>query len=147
MIQIQVLAKGTLRGMLNKVKSRLADGLERGLEEAGRVLLRESLDQVPRDTEVLANDGHIRMEGSGLDSVAVVGYGTEGVVAAQDRNGKLRYRDPSKYAHWLHEGIFPSWAQPAVIHNGKKIKFLEDPSKDPIVQEEMAEVIRRELPK
>lgn len=88
----------------------IAPRLERGLLAVGRWLYDESLKLVPRDTLALANSADVRLEGHGLGTVVVVGYGRYGDVfvgASGHEGGRVVIRIPSEYAVVVHEGWGP----------------------------------------
>jgi hypothetical protein len=101
-------------------KAKIAKGLERGLTKAGLWLLRESMKVVPVDTSALKNSAPnvTRKEGSGFNTVFIVGYGMD-------------------YAVYVHENIN------ARHKPGKMAKFLEIPAR--YGRDDMAELVMEEL--
>jgi hypothetical protein len=80
-------------------------GLRKGLYRAGLFLQRESQKIVPIDTSTLKGSANTRIEGVGLDSTAIISYGTD-------------------YAIYVHENL------EAKHKSGKCAKFLEKPLRE-----------------
>jgi hypothetical protein len=107
---IAVTVSRTRKTGPSSVIARMARRVEAALFVAGEVLLEDSKQLVPRDTQTLATDGHVRKIGSGLRTTVIVGYGTKGVVwagrsphesAAAGRDVFV-IRIPYNYAVWVH---------------------------------------------
>lgn len=118
--------RSTVRGVrglirdLGRVEKKHEKGLERGLKRAGLWLLREAMKLVPVDSSTLKNSGPLvtRAEGSGFNTVMIVGFGTQ-------------------YAIYVHEDLNARHA------SGKQAKFLEEPARTG--RSTMSQIIKDEM--
>jgi len=95
----------SLKAKLKRHPKATTVGLRRGLYRGGLYLQRMSQMIVPVDTATLKGSANTRLEGEGLGSAAVVGYGTD-------------------YAVYVHEDL------EARHKPGKAAKFLETPLRE-----------------
>ena len=123
----KVTNSGKLLENLTALHNRLAARLVPALAAGAQELLDRSLDLVPRDTEALADSGHKRQIGSGLQTQFIVGYGSLGDVFGirlslhGSTAGQLVSRHPYDYASVVHEDM-------EMKHDpGQQAKFLEQP--------------------
>ena len=105
---------------LQNFKREKAKKFEVAVTRAGLWLLRESMKIVPVDTSALKNSAPnaTRREGTGFDSVMIVGYGTD-------------------YAIYVHENTGANFKP------GKQAKFLEEPARKG--RKHMADIIKKAL--
>lgn len=141
MIRAKVTRSKTLK---STAMARIAPRIQAGLMAMGEVLLEASRKLVPRDTEALYMDGHVRIEGSGFGSIAVVGYGTigreiPGLWSLHEE--RLVTRIPAQYAEWVHEGINPQTGGVYHFVTGQ-MDYLRQPANDPTVRAEMIVVFK-----
>lgn len=110
-------------------------GTRKATEAAAQEIVKASLEQVPRDTETLANSLDYRVLGKYKNFEAVVGYGMKG----DPINPKTGER-ASEYMIAVHEDL-------AAYHPRGKAKFLEDPIRDYQAKAggRAANMIRREV--
>lgn len=94
-----------IKAAIGRHKKATAVGLRVGLYRAGLFLQRESQKIVPVDESTLKPSATTRMEGEGLKSAVVVGYGTD-------------------YAVYVHEDM------EARHKPGKSAKYLEKPLRE-----------------
>lgn len=101
---------------LEALVSKVGNGSRKALVEACRIISEASLNQVPRDTDTLANSQFWNISGhykTGWN--AVIGYGGNG----NPVNPKTGHR-ASSYMLAVHENL-------SAYHVIGKAKFLEDP--------------------
>jgi hypothetical protein len=67
---------GVIAGLRRASKAHAA-GVARGLKLGGIEILRASQKIVPVDLGTLKATGHVRVEGSGFNTVVIIAYGTE----------------------------------------------------------------------
>lgn len=91
--------RGIIKGLRDAAK-RHEKNFERGITKVGLFIQRESQLIVPVDTANLKNSAFTRKEGSGFDTVIIVGYTAE-------------------YAIYVHEDLEAAHAE------GKTAKYLE----------------------
>lgn len=110
-------------------------GTKIATEAAAKEIVEESLRQVPRDTETLANSLDYRIIGSYKNFKAQIGYGMRG----DPINPKTGER-ASEYMVTVHEDL-------AAYHPRGKAKFLEDPIRDYQAKAggRVANMVRREV--
>ena len=105
---------GRFNTQCNVAISKLQAGTKRALKEACEDIMKDSLAQVPRETQTLASSIFYEIYGSSGNFSAEVGYGKGGGI--NPRTGKIaRY-----YMLAVHENL-NAW------HLIGKAKFLEDP--------------------
>lgn len=93
-----------------QIKAAILAGLEEAGDEGGETVLDMALQEVPRDTEALANSGTAETYTAGTDRVAAtISFGSDDVA------------QPVDYAERQHEDL--TYSHP----NGGKAKYLEDP--------------------
>lgn len=110
---VELVEKG-----INKTRSQLEKGFERGMKEAGRLLLRESQKIVPVDTGALRASGRVRSEGKGVDIEVIVSYSTW-------------------YAIYVHEILWYYHKPPT------QAKFLETPFRR--LKSRLIDIIKKEI--
>jgi hypothetical protein len=97
----------------------LVDKVDRGTKKATiaacEEILDNSLQEVPRDTETLANSAYYEIKGAYKNFTGEVGYGGNGD-PVNPKSGK----PASNYALVVHEDL-------GAAHTVGKAKFLEDP--------------------
>lgn len=103
---------------LDVVMSRVERGTKRATRAACEEILEASLDQVPRDTNALAESAYYEIKGKYRNFVGVIGYGGNG-----DPVNPKTGRPASEYMVAVHEDLEAKHA------DGTKAKFLEDPVK------------------
>ena len=122
MIHTETRVAGTFESKLQKLKERLGRKVEAGLKATGEALHLESMGLVPIDTSALLESSHVRMVGSGLNAVAIVGYGIKGEVYTRwsEKENELVTRIPYDYAVYVHEVQFAT-------HDVGQANFLREP--------------------
>lgn len=111
------MAKAKLLGVaafgkaLDKHGNALGKALHRGIREASQILWQEADDTVRIDTGALQASGMWYIEGSGWNTVSIVGYGHL-VYGFYDDYG--REKTPELYAVRHHEEVIP-WFEMAVF--------------------------------
>ena len=111
--------------------NRVGNGSRKALVEACTIISEDSLAQVPRDTDTLANSQFWEVTGSyKIGWEAVIGYGGNGD-PINPRTGK----PASSYMLKVHEDL-------TAIHFIGKAKFLEDPVRDYTLSKHPRTIIR-----
>lgn len=111
--------------------NRVGNGSRKALVEACRIISENSLNQVPRDTDTLANSQFWEVTGSYKTLFeAVIGYGGKGN-PVNPKSG----RAASEYMLKVHEDF-------SVYHPIGKAKFLEDPVRDYTLERHPRTIIR-----
>ncbi len=105
---------------LDRMKSKYAAGVERGLKKAGLFLQARSQEVVPVDTGALKNSATTRAEGRGTKTIVTVGY-------------------QQSYGVYVHENL------EAAHKPGKIAKFLTTPMHQHA--HEIANIVREEAKK
>lgn len=121
-IEIGTKTKGYFRNRCSAAIRNVANGTKKATTKACEEILADSLSQVPRNTNTLANSAFYEV-GRRTDTSpntwayeAVIGYGGNG----NPYNAKSK-QYASEYMVEVHEDLF------AEHPNGGKAKFLEDP--------------------
>lgn len=116
---------GAFESSLEAALFNIDTATKRGTEQACREILKESLEQVPRVTGMLASTAFYEVQRNNTKRYTyrgVIGYaGTAGVGARHDRFNPKSAAMVSSYAVRVHEDLS------AKHPNGGKAKFLEDP--------------------
>lgn len=98
--------------------SKVGRATKKATIEACEEILKDSLEQVPRETETLASSAFYDIVGKGKDFSAVIGYGGNG-----DPVNPKTGQKASDYAVVVHEDL-------EAQHPIGKAKYLEDPIKE-----------------
>lgn len=98
--------------------SKVLRGTKRATKAACEEILANSLDQVPRDTNTLADSAFYEVLGSYSNFTGIVGYGGNG-----DPVNPRTLQPASYYMIAVHEDL-------SAHHPTGKAKFLEDPVND-----------------
>lgn len=144
---------GSARGTLEAYRKSLEKRCEEGQKAAAHVLIKKSLQEVPRDVEALADSAFISQVGSGFNTVLYVGYGAglkqpgtvifgpSGVFVAIDRGSIKQKRTvsriPANYAPIVHFDT-------SMKHTNGKSHFLSDPitTERPQMQQAIRQAIK-----
>lgn len=115
--------------------SRVQRGTKKATKAACEEILGESLRQVPRDTDTLANSGAYEILGSYTNFVGIINYG-----GIKDPVNPKTHKHASEYMVAVHEDL-------SAHHMIGKAKFLEDPVNDykNKFTSKAGEIIRTEL--
>lgn len=103
-VKMQIIGIKQLTKKLQDNGKSKGKGMRKGLYRAGLMLQRASQKLVPIDTSNLKNSASTRMEGQGLSSSVIIGYGTE-------------------YAIFVHENL-------EAQHKVGQAKYLEQPLRE-----------------
>ena len=97
---------------LDRYNNRTGKAFQKGVRAAARALLDHATPNAPIDTGALRASGGWYSEGSGWNTVALVGFGFE-VEGFYDDHG--RERIPREYALWQHDDPYNvRWLENAV---------------------------------
>lgn len=102
---INVLGVSDVERMFAENQANMARGVERGLVNGGKFLIKISNQLVPKQTGHLASTGNVRLVGRGIVAFVIVSYGTdygvyvhEDLTKAHGAEFNLKYAD--KIADW-----------------------------------------------
>lgn len=95
--------------------SKVQRGTKKATKAACEDILKDSLNQVPRETDTLAKSAFYEIQGSYRNFTAIIGYGGNG-----DPINPKTGVPSSEYMVAVHENL-------EAIHPVGKAKFLEDP--------------------
>lgn len=120
---------------LKRLEQEANIGVREALEVAGRDVMKSSLQQVPRETNALADSAFFRSRKYRDNQIVTVGYGAGGGV--NPKTGQA----PKDYMVAVHEDLSANHPR------GGKAKFLEDPINEygQKFGQETADLIRRRL--
>jgi hypothetical protein len=144
----RITGKDKIIKQLRSIHGKKAEAFSRGIKKAGLLLFSVSQTRVPVQFGNLKASGFVRSEGNGIDTVVIVGYTAsyalyvhENVQAAHGTEFNQKHQvaisndahTPSQQAIWFERGPLQT------------AKFLEGPSREPLVRNKMVEIVKMEM--